>query len=333
MQQRRLGKDGPLVSAIGLGCMGLTDYYGAPETGEVIDTIHRALDLGITLFDTGEFYSDGANEELLGRALAGRRDRAVIASKFGVVHGGSGGKGGSGHGGVDGSPEQVRRSCEGSLKRLGVSEIDLFVLARVDPDVPIEDTVGAMAALIDEGKVKHIGLSEAAEGTVRRANAVHQLAAVESEFSLWTRERLDDVLPVCEELDIGFLAFSPLGRGFFTGTLKNRGDLAADDRRNRFPRFSEENFDRNRPLAEKVEAIAAGKGCTPAQLALAWALAQGEGIVPIPGTKHVKYLEENAAAAEISLSAEDIAALASAVPTDAVIGDRYSAAGMKSLNR
>jgi aryl-alcohol dehydrogenase-like predicted oxidoreductase len=326
MEQRELGTNGLRVSALGLGCMGMTWAYGASDSDESIATIHRAIELGVTFFDTAELYGPHTNEELLGRALAGRRDQVTIATKFGVLPGADGPAGRS----LDGTPANVRRSIEGSLKRLGTDHVDLYYQHRIDPDTPIEETVGALAELVREGKVRHIGLSEAAPETIRRAHAVHPIAAVQSEYSLFTRELERDVLPTLRELGIGLVAYSPLGRGYLSGRFSSPEDLDANDWRRTQPRFRGGNAERNLELASTVAAMAADKGITPAQLALAWVLAQGEDIVPIPGTKRRSYLEQNAAAVDIELSAEELAQVGAAVGAPA--GDRYDESGMASVN-
>jgi len=332
MKTRRLGRNGPEVSAIGLGCMGMSAFYGGREDSEAesIRTLHRALEIGVTFLDTAEIYGPHTNEELIGRALSGKRDQIFLATKFGI---GFTGEGAERRPFVDGSPANARRAIEGSLQRLKTDHVDLYYLHRVDPETPIEDTVGALADLVKEGKVRHIGLSEASANTLRRACAVHQITALQSEYSLWSRDPEDGVLAVCEELGVGFVPYSPLGRGFLTGAIKSVDDFEADDFRRHNPRFQGENFDRNLRLVEAVSAIAAEKGCTPAQLALAWVLAQGEHLVPIPGTKRVKTLEENAAAVDVSLSADDLARIEAVFPADAVAGTRYPEAMMRSVNR
>lgn len=332
MHTRRLGRNGPEVSAIGLGCMGMSAFYGGRDgtEDESVRTIHRALQLGVTFFDTAEVYGPHTNEELLGRALAGRRDQAFVATKFGI---GFVGEGAERRPTVDGSPANVRRAIEGSLKRLNTDIVDLYYLHRVDPNTPIEDTVGAMAELVTEGKVRHLGLSEASAETLRRACAVHPITALQSEYSLWTRDPEDGVLDACRELGVGFVPYSPLGRGFLTGAITTPDDFDADDARRTHPRFQGENFARNLELVAAVRRLAAERNVTPAQLALAWVLAQGEDIVPIPGTKRVKTLEENAAAADLRLSADDLAAIEAVFPRDAVAGTRYPEGMMRSINR
>jgi aryl-alcohol dehydrogenase-like predicted oxidoreductase len=325
MEQRRLGTQGPTVSALGLGCMGMSQSYGPADEDESIATLHRALDLGITFFDTANAYGLGHNERLIGPVLRTRRDAVVIATKFGIA-GRSGGKMV-----VDGRPEAARKCCDESLERLGVDTIDLYYLHRVDKTVPIEDTVGAMAELVVEGKVRHLGLSEASAATIRRAHAVHPIAAVQSEYSLWTRDLEDEILPTLDELGIALVAYSPLGRGFLAGRFSSREEIEEGDFRRYGPRFSDENFQRNLVLAERVRELAAEKGVTPAQLALAWVLSRGEHIVPIPGTKRRSYLEDNLAAAAVRLSPEESKRIAAAVPP--ATGDRYDAQGMTTVNR
>jgi aryl-alcohol dehydrogenase-like predicted oxidoreductase len=327
MIHRRLGQDGPHVSAIGLGCMGMSEFYGPSDEKESIATIHRALDLGLTFFDTADMYGRGHNEELVGRALRGHRDEVVLATKFGIVSRGEGGARG-----VDGRPEYVKSACDASLRRLGVDVIDLYYLHRVDPATPIEETVGAMAQLVKAGKVRHLGLSEASPATIRRARAVHPITALQTEYSLWSRDPEDAALPACRELGIGFVAYSPLGRGFLTGKIKRFEDLAEDDWRRQSPRFQGENLQRNLDLVRRVEKIAKAKGCTPAQLALAWLLARGNDIVPIPGTRHRDRLQEDLGALEVSLSVTELDEIDSALPPGSAVGDRYPAAAMKALN-
>jgi aryl-alcohol dehydrogenase-like predicted oxidoreductase len=329
MNTRRLGRQGPVVSTLGLGCMGMSEFYGACDDRESIATIHRALDLGVTLLDTSDMYGPFLNEELIGRALQGRRDKAVLATKFGIV------RDPKNHSvrGVNGRPEYVRSSCEGSLRRLKTDTIDLYYQHRVDPDTPIEETVGAMAQLVKEGKVRCLGLSEAGAQTIRRAHAVHPITALQSEYSLWTRDPEDEILPTCRELGISFVAYSPLGRGFLTGRFKKFEDLSANDWRRNSPRFQGENLQRNLGLLSRVEELAARKQCTPSQLALAWVLAQGEDIVPIPGTKQRKYLEENIAAADIKLTREELAQIAEAAPVGVAAGTRYPEHIMPMIGR
>jgi len=327
MEQRELGTSGITVSALGLGCMGMTWAYGTTDSDESIATIHRAIELGVTFLDTAELYGPHTNEELLGRALAGRRDEVTIATKFGVLRDADGPAGRP----RDGTPANVRRSIEGSLRRLGTDHVDLYYQHRIDPDTPIEETVGALAELVREGKVRHIGLSEAAPETIRRAHAVHPIAAVQTEYSLFSRDVEDEVLPTLRELGIGLVAYSPLGRGFLSGRFTSAEELDADDWRRSQPRFRGENAERNLELAAKVSGLAADKGITPAQLALAWVLAQGDDIVAIPGTKRRSYLEQNAAAVDATLSADELAEIGAAI--EAPAGDRYDESGMASLNR
>lgn len=328
MKQRELGRSGLTVSAIGLGCMGMSQAYGTPDDEESLRTLARALDLGVTFLDTADAYGNGVNERLVGGAIRSRRHEVVLATKFGILSDGDGVPRG-----VNGAPEYARQACDRSLSRLGVEQIDLYYLHRVDPKVPIEESVGAMADLVREGKVRHIGLSEAAPTTIRRAHAVHPIAALQSEYSLWNREPENDVLPVCQELGIGFVPFSPLGRGFLSGTVTGTADLPADDFRRTLPRFQDENVARNLTLIGQLEAMASRKGCTPTQLALAWILAKGKDLVPIPGTKRRTYLESNSAAADLELTADDVAMLDAAFPIGAAAGPRYSPAVMKLVDR
>jgi aryl-alcohol dehydrogenase-like predicted oxidoreductase len=327
METRKLGQ-GLEVSAMGLGCMGMSDFYGGRDDIEAIATIHRALDLGITLLDTADMYGTGRNEALVGRAIRGQRDRVVIATKFGNVRNSDGA-----FQGVNGKPEYVRQSCDASLRRLGVDVIDLYYQHRVDPDTPIEDTVGAMAALVREGKVRWLGLSEAAPQTIRRAHAVHPIAALQTEYSLWSREPEDEILPTVRELRIGFVAYSPLGRGFLTGQIKRIEDLEPDDYRRTSPRFQGESFQKNLRLVDEINAIAAEHRCASSQLALAWVLAQGDDIVPIPGTKRRKYLEENAGALDVKLTADDVARIDRAIPPGAASGARYAPHALRAVGR
>src|SRR3954447_1971856 len=315
MRQRTLGNQGLAVSALGLGCMGMSEFYGTDDEDESIRTIHRALDLGVTFLDTADMYGPFTNEQLVGRAIAGRRDEVVLATKFGNVRGPDGERLG-----ISGTPEYVHEACDASLRRLGVDHIDLYYQHRVDPDTPIEETVGAMAELVEAGKVVHLGLSEASPDTIRRAHAVHPITALQMEYSLWSREPEAEILPTIRELGIGFVAYAPLGRGFLTGHITSVDDLAEGDFRRSDPRFQGENLERNLALGEKVREIAAAKGATPGQVALAWLLTRGDDVVPIPGTKRVRYLEENAAAAELELTEDDRAALEG---VGAAQGDRY----------
>lgn len=329
MQQRKLGSNGPVVSALGLGCMGMSDFYSTgADRQEAIATLHRALELGVTLLDTADMYGPHTNEELVGEAIRGKRQQVFLATKFGILRDPAD----PSARGVSSRPEYIRRSVEGSLRRLGVEEIDLYYQHRVDPQVPIEDVVGTMADLIREGKIRHIGLSEASVATLERAHKVHPITALQTEYSLWTRDAEQGVLAACERLGIGFVPYSPLGRGFLTGAIRRPEDLAEDDFRRSNPRFQGENFARNLALVEKVSELAAQKGVKPSQLALAWVLAQGEHIVPIPGTKRRRYLEENVVAAEIALSVAELAAIEAVFPLSAAAGDRYGAESMTYIN-
>lgn len=326
--RRRLGASGPEVSAIGLGCMGMSEFYGAGDDAESIATIHRALDRGIDFLDTADMYGVGRNEELVGRAISGRREQVFLATKFGNVRGADGS-----FQGVCGRPDYVRSACEASLARLGVETIDLYYQHRVDSEVPIEETVGAMAGLVEAGKVRFLGLSEAAPETVRRAHATHPIVALQTEYSLWSRDPEEEILPTVRALGIAFVAYSPLGRGILSGRFKSAADFPDDDYRRFHPRFQGENFEKNVALVGEIEAMAAQKGCTAAQLAVAWVLAQGEDVVPIPGTKHRQYLDENIAALDVRLTADERARLDAVLPPGAAAGPRYHAAGMATLNR
>ena len=325
MQTRKLGSNGPAVSGLGLGCMGMSEFYGARDDNESLATLKHALDLGVNFLDTADVYGPYTNEELVGRALRGRRQDAFLATKFGFVRDASNAAARA----VDGRPQHVREACEASLKRLNVESIDLYYLHRVDPAVPVEDTVGAMAELVRAGKVRYLGLSEVAAPTLERAHRVHPITALQSEYSLWTRDPEGEVLAICDRLGVALVAYSPLGRGFLTGAFKSADDFAADDYRRMNPRFQGENFARNLALVEKVKTLAQDKGCTPAQLALAWVLAQGEHIVPIPGTRRIRNLDENLGALEVHLSSVDLATIEAVFPVSGVAGARYTEAMMR----
>lgn len=329
MKTNPLGSQGLHTSQLGLGCMGMSEFYGQTDDAESFRVLDRALELGVSFWDTADMYGPFTNEVLVGKALQGRRQQVTLATKFGILRDPSEPM----KRGFSGRPEYVQSSCEGSLKRLNVDEIDLYYLHRVDPSTPIEETVGAMGRLVEQGKVRAIGLSEVSAATLRKAHAVHPISAVQSEYSLWTRDPEDEVLAACQSLGVAFVAYSPLGRGFLTGQVKRFEDLAADDFRRHSPRFQGENFNRNLALVDKISAIAKEKNCTPSQLALAWVMAQGDYIFPIPGTKRVKYLEENAGAVDVQLSKEDLEAIDEVFPKDAAAGLRYPEAAMGSLNR
>ncbi|MBV9311132.1 MAG: aldo/keto reductase [Solirubrobacterales bacterium] len=327
MEERALGTQGLRTSAQGLGCMGMSEFYGTADENEAIETIHRALDLGVTMLDTADMYGYGDNEQLVGRAIADRREGVVLATKFGIVRD----RNDASTRGISGRPEYVKSACDASLRRLGVEHIDLYYQHRVDKSVPIEETVGAMSELVSEGKVRFLGLSEASAQTIARAHEVHPISALQSEYSLWSRDPEDDVLPTLRELGVGLVAYSPLGRGFLTGTITSPDDFGEGDFRGSHPRFTGENFKRNLDLVERVKEIAAEHDCTPGQLALAWVMQQGEDIVPIPGTKRRNYLEENVAASEVALSEEDLRRIDEAAPVGAAAGDRY--ADMSPIDR
>jgi aryl-alcohol dehydrogenase-like predicted oxidoreductase len=329
VDQRNLGSEGLVVSELGLGCMGMSEFYGAGDEEESTATIHRAIELGITFLDTADMYGPFTNERLVGKAIAGRRDEVVLATKFGNVRGEDGS-----FRGVSGTPDYVREACDASLSRLGVDHIDLYYQHRVDPETPIEETVGAMKELVEAGKVRYLGLSEAGTETIRKAHAVHTISALQSEYSLFTRDVEDEILPTVRELGIGFVPYSPLGRGFLTGRWRSIEDMPEDDTRSaRFPRFAEENFKKNLELADRVREVAEGKGITPGQLALAWLLAQGDDIVPIPGTKRREYLEENAGAAGVTLTEDDLASIEEAMPRGSAAGERYTEEQMRAVGR
>ena len=329
MERRNLGADGLTVSEIGLGCMGMSEFYGTTDEDESVATIHRAIELGVTFLDTADMYGPWTNEKLVGKAISDRRDQVTLATKFGNVRGEDGS-----FQGINGRPEYVREACDASLRRLGVDHVDLYYQHRVDPDTPIEETIGAMSELVEVGKVRFLGMSEAAAQTIRRANEVHRISALQSEYSLFSRDVEEEILPTCRELGIGFVPYSPLGRGFLTGQIQNPEDLETDDaRRVRFPRFQEENFRQNMELVDRVKEISAEKDATPGQLALAWLLAQGDDVVPIPGTKRRRYLEENAGATDIELTEDDLARIEEAMPKGSVAGGRYNEEQMRAVGR
>jgi len=329
MNQRKLGTQGLAVSALGLGCMGMSEFYGHADEKQSIATIHRALDLGLNFLDTSDMYGRGHNEELVRKAVAGKRNAVIIATKFGVLRGDDGS-----FTGVSGKPEYVRRACEGSLRRLGVDHIDLYYQHRVDKEVPVEDTVGEMSRLVEEGKVVYLGMSEAGPDTLRRASGVFPISALQTEYSLWTRDPEEEVIPTCRQLGIGFVPYSPLGRAFLAGRVTHQKEYAkeGDARSARFPRFQGENFDKNMVLVSRLKDAARDKGCTPGQLALAWILAQGEDMVPIPGTTKIKHLEENVAAMQVLLAEAEVKGLAEIFPPGAAAGDRYYEHGMKMID-
>ena len=327
MDKRKIGREGLEVSALGLGCMGMSAFYGTTDDEESLATIHRALELGVTLLDTADVYGPFTNERLVGKAIAGRRDEVVLATKFGNESAEDGTRLG-----INGRPDYVRRACDASLKRLGVDYIDLYYQHRVDPDVPVEETWGAMKELVEAGKVRYLGISEAAPQTIRRAHAVHPVTALETEYSLWSRDPETEILPTLRELGIGFVPYSPLGRGFLTGQIQSPDDFADDDFRRTSPRFQGENFDKNLELVEQVQRLAEEKGVTPGQLALAWLLAQGDDIVPIPGTKRRAYLEENVGAADLELTDEDLRRIDEVAPAGVAAGERYDAVNMQAVN-
>jgi len=328
MNIRTLGNQGLVVSELGLGCMGMSEFYGNRDEQEAIATIHHAFDLGVNFFDTADMYGPFTNEQLVGRAIKDRRDQVVVATKFGNVRSADGG-----WLGISGQPDYVRQSCDASLQRLGIDVIDLYYQHRVDVNLPIEETIGAMAELVQQGKVRYLGMSEAAPATIRRAQAIHPITALQTEYSLWSRDPEDEILPTLRELGIGFVPYSPLGRGFLTGAITSPEDFAPDDFRRRSPRFQGENFDKNLQVVAQVKVIASEKGITPGQLALAWLLAQGEDIVPIPGTKRRSYLEENLAATNVTLTAEDLSRIDAVAPKGVAAGERYPAQNMSALNR